>query len=347
MLELIDIVHSYGREKILDGVNFRVGEKEVVCLLGSSGSGKSTILRIIAGFENPDGGSVLYNGTNIVNEPVHKRNFGLVFQDYALFPHMTVYDNVAFGLKMHGISGSDLNNKVDQALKQVGMQNFRVRRVTELSGGEQQRVALARSLVVRPSLLMLDEPLGALDYSLRQTLIRELKDILGKNGIPAIYVTHDREEAMALADRIAILCNGRIIQDDSPEKLFDHPVNIWCAEFLGYHNFLTGKAAGDGKIRIGNFGKEVLLSDQGDADGDVRILLKPGFVNLEDMAQSRAALVLDAVSIESTYRGDYYDVVLKIDANADITLKSVSKILPGERVKLRFDSDDLIVYQNN
>ncbi len=350
MLELVDIVYNYGVTKLLDGVSFRLGEDEVMCLLGSSGSGKSTILRIIAGFEKPLSGSVLYNGKNIINEPVHKRNFGLVFQDYALFPHMNVYENVAFGLKMHGISGNDLADRVKQALLQVGMSGFADRRVTELSGGEQQRVALARSLVVRPSLLMLDEPLGALDYSLRQTLIRELKEMLGRNGIPAIYVTHDRDEAMSLSDRIAILHEGRILQTDTPEMLFDHPVNVWCAEFLGFHNFISGTVEPDGRIRIGNFGKNVYLDSPEEnkyKSPEVSILLKSGYINQADKAAFPAKLVLDAVPEQNTYRGDYYDSVLKIDYDTKIILRSTEKLDPGEKVTVGFPESSLIIYEKN
>ena len=350
MLELIDIVHSYDGTKILDGVSFQVNEDEVLCLLGSSGSGKSTILRLIAGFEKPLSGSILYNGENIVNEPVHKRNFGLVFQDYALFPHMTVYENVAFGLQMHNISGNDLENKVDQALRQIGMTGFKDRRVTELSGGEQQRVALARSLVVHPALMMLDEPLGALDYSLRQSLMRELKDILGKNGIPAIYVTHDREEAMSLADRIAILHNGRIIQSGTPEELFEHPVNVWCAEFLGFHNFIPGTVQEDGRIRITNFGNDIFYYDpkgSRDLNKNVKILLRSGIINASDQKEARPALVLKAAVLQSTYRGEYYDVFMKIDEDTEIILRSTEKLSPGENISLTFPADSVIVYENS
>ncbi len=350
MLELIDVFYNYGGEKLLEGISFTVGENEVLCLLGPSGSGKSTILRIIAGFEKPISGSVLFNGKNIVDDPVYKRNFGLVFQDYALFPHMNVYENIAFGLKMHGTSGSDLNQKVRQALAQVGMENFSDRKVMELSGGEQQRVALARSLVVRPSLLMLDEPLGALDYSLRQNLILELKEILGKNGIPAIYVTHDQIEAMSLSDRIAILHGGRIIQTDTPERLFAHPVNIWCAEFLGFKNYVTGIVNGDGQICIRNFGKDICIPrpESGNfRDKNVKVLLKSGIINMSDQSDIPGKLDIDAVVLQNTYRGDYYDVLLKIDDHTEIIQRSTVKISPGAKVKVSFPENSLIVYENS
>ena len=349
MLELIDIVHYYGKKKLLDGVNLTLGENEVLCLLGPSGSGKSTILKIIAGFEKPSGGSVLYNGKNLINEPVYKRNFGMVFQDYALFPHMSVYDNIAFGLKMKKESGPEADKKVRNAMKQVGMEKFGERKVTDLSGGEQQRVALARSLVVRPALLMLDEPLGALDYSLRQSLIGELHEILGKNGIPSIYVTHDQNEAMSLSDRIAILHNGRIIQTAAPETLFSHPETAWCASFLGFHNFIKGQTASSGEIAIRNFSKELRFrSETGSLPGtSVEVLIKDGMINSGPAEKNGRALVLDAVPVQNIYRGDYYDVLLKIDENCEITLRSREKVPTGQTVAVTCPEDRVIVYPNS
>lgn len=347
MLELIDIVHNYDGKRLLDGVNFSVGENEVLCLLGPSGGGKSTILRIIAGFEKPLSGKVLYRGRDIMNDPVHKRDFGMVFQDYALFPHMSVYDNIAFGLRMKGETGAEIGKKVQEALVQVGMAGFENRKVTDLSGGEQQRVALARSLVVRPSLLMLDEPLGALDYSLRQTLIEELHDILGKNGLSAIYVTHDQNEAMALSDRIAILHGGRIIQADTPENLFSHPVDPWCANFLGFHNLINGKILSSGVVSIKNFANEIRLDVPGcglPERGHAVILLKEGSILSDGETAENDSLVLDAVPQQNLYRGDYYDVRLKIDEETEITFKSRTKLSVGKVLKLTCKREDIIVY---
>ena len=347
MLELVDIVHNYEGVRLLDGVNFSVGENEVLCLLGPSGGGKSTILKIIAGFEKPESGKVLYHGRDITNDPIYKRDFGMVFQDYALFPHMSVYENIAFGLRMKRKTGEEIEKKVMNALDQVGMTGFAKRKVTDLSGGEQQRVALARSLVVRPSLLMLDEPLGALDYSLRQTLINELHDILGKNGISSIYVTHDRNEAMALSDRIAILHEGKIIQADTPEKLFARPVDPWCANFLGYHNFVAGKIISSETVSFCNFSGEVRVNAPicGNAESDdAMILLKEGTILAEGEAIGNNALALDAVPLQNLYRGEYYDVTLKINEETEITIKSKTKAPLGQSLKISFAGDDIIVY---
>lgn len=347
MLELRNIVHYYDGKKLLGGVNFSVGEDEVLCLLGPSGSGKSTILRIIAGFETPAEGEVLYNGRNILNDPVYKRNFGMVFQDYALFPHMNVYENIAFGLKMQRESGAELDLKVKNALSQVGMAGFAERKVTDLSGGEQQRVALARSLVVHPALLMLDEPLGALDYSLRQTLIGELREILGKNGIPAIYVTHDQNEAMSLSDRIAILHDGKIIQTDIPEKLFERPADPWCAGFLGFHNFIPGTVTADGHICVSNFSEKKIFSYPAcpAAPGSpVTVLLKDGSVTASDSKDVKNSLTLEAIPVQNIYRGDYYDVQMKIDEKTEITLKNKEKLALDSKVYIFCSGEQIIVY---
>jgi len=240
MLEVGNITKDYEGKPLLKGVSFTVKAQETVCLLGSSGSGKSTLLRIICGLEPADSGSVFWQGRDLAEVPVHKRNFGLMFQDYALFPHKNVFDNVAFGLRMHNLPAPEIKTRVDTALKQVDMQAFGNRRVTDLSGGEQQRVAFARAIAPQPELLMLDEPLGALDRTLREQLMHDLRRMLHDTGIPAIYVTHDQEEAFAIADRLLLLHEGRIVQEGTPEEVFEHPRSVWVANFLGLNNLVPG-----------------------------------------------------------------------------------------------------------
>jgi ABC-type Fe3+/spermidine/putrescine transport system ATPase subunit len=211
--------------------------------LGPSGSGKSTLLRIIAGLEAPEAGLVLWDGEDMVNIPVHRRNFGLMFQDYALLPHRNVSENVGFGLRMQSFPKAEIQARVAEALDKVHMAAFARRRVTELSGGEQQRVALARTLAPRPRLIMLDEPLGALDRTLREQLIEELHHLLQTTGIPAIYVTHDQEEAFALADRLIMLHDGKVEQVGSPAEVYGRPASAWAANFLGFNNLISGTVA--------------------------------------------------------------------------------------------------------
>jgi spermidine/putrescine transport system ATP-binding protein len=240
MLELIDIQKSYENHPLLKGITFSVSPGETICLLGASGSGKSTLLRLVAGLEEPEHGQVLWDGQDMISLPAHLRNFGLVFQDYALFPHLDVAGNVAFGLRMKKTPPTTLKARVASVLKKVNLTGFETRRVTELSGGEQQRVALARALASGPRLLMFDEPLGALDRSLKDDLLGELRRILREAGIPSIYVTHDQEEAFAIADRILLLHEGCIVQDGTPAEVYTHPASAWVAQFLDAGNIIPG-----------------------------------------------------------------------------------------------------------
>jgi ABC-type Fe3+/spermidine/putrescine transport system ATPase subunit len=247
MLEIIDIHKSYEDQQLLSGISFTVAHGETICLLGASGSGKSTLLRLVAGLEEPERGRILWDGEDLSSVPAHLRNFGLVFQDYALFPHLNVAGNIGFGLKMQGLSANDIKIRVVDIMKKVNLTGFATRRVTDLSGGEQQRVALARALAPGPRLLMFDEPLGALDRSLKDNMLQELRRILRDTGVPAIYVTHDQEEAFAIADRILLLHEGRIVQEGKPAEVYAHPASAWVAEFLGAGNIVVG-VAHDGQV---------------------------------------------------------------------------------------------------
>ncbi len=240
-LEIRDIHKDYDQKPLLRGVSFTVGQGRTFCLLGPSGSGKSTLLRIIAGLETPESGQILWDGQDLADVPVHLRRFGLMFQDYALFPHRTVEQNVAFGLRMQNLPSDEVNARTREALEQVKMETFANRKVTDLSGGEQQRVALARTLAPRPRLIMLDEPLGALDRTLREELVRELRELLKASGIPAIYVTHDQEEAFAIADQLLLLHEGLVVQSGQPGEVYRHPANAWAARFLGRNNLVEGR----------------------------------------------------------------------------------------------------------
>jgi len=241
MLEVRNIFKTYDDKLLLKNISFTVAEGETICLLGASGSGKSTLLRIIAGLETPDSGLILFNGHDLTSTPPHLRDFGLVFQDYSLFPHLNVNDNVAFGLKMRRVGQSEISQRVTNLLNLVNLKGFGQRKITDLSGGEQQRVALARALAIRPRLLMFDEPLGALDRTLREGLLNELRSILHQTNIPAVYVTHDQEEAFAIADRILILHNGEIVRDGTPVDVWANPGSAYVARFLGLGNVFEGE----------------------------------------------------------------------------------------------------------
>ena len=239
-LSISHISKAFDATPVLHDIGLDVGRGEIVCLLGPSGCGKTTLLRIIAGLERPDAGQILLEGEEITPVPSHKRDFGLMFQDYVLFPHMTAGENIAFGLKMHGWAREKIASRVTELLALVDLAGYEDRPVYELSGGQQQRVALARSLAPNPRLLMLDEPLGALDRTLRDQLLVELRSILKQLGQTAIYVTHDQMEAFAVADRVVLMREGRIEQVGTPEALYLRPASPFAARFLGMTNILAG-----------------------------------------------------------------------------------------------------------
>jgi len=275
MLEVGNMFKSYEGKPLLKDISFQVGAGETVCLLGASGSGKSTLLRIIAGLESADSGQVLFNGVDLANTPPHLRDFGLVFQDYALFPHLNVCDNVAFGLKMRRMNQDEIDWRVANSLEMVSLTGFEKRQVTDLSGGEQQRVALARALAPRPRLLMFDEPLGALDRTLREDLLNELRTILHRTEIPAIYVTHDQEEAFAIADRLLILNYGMIVREGYPADVWSNPGTAFVAKFLGLGNIIEGKRISKSSVEtiLGTFTVDCEHQHQ---NGDkVHILVRP------------------------------------------------------------------------
>lgn len=249
MLELRNVVKSYEGNPLLTDISFIVAEGETVCLLGASGSGKSTILRMIAGLDFPERGAILLNSLDLAQTPPHLRDFGLVFQDYGLFPHLNVFDNIAFGLKMRNISADEIKQRVSVLLEQVNLVGFDSRKVTDLSGGEQQRVALARALAPSPRLLMFDEPLGALDRSLKEDLLNEIRGILHQTKIPAIYVTHDQEEAFTIADRILVLHEGTIIRDAAPHEIWREPKSAFVAKLLGIGNVIDGEVVAENKVK--------------------------------------------------------------------------------------------------
>ena len=340
MLELIQIVKTYENRPLLQGISLKVQAGETICLLGSSGSGKSTLLRIIAGLEQAEGGQVLWDGIDLGRTPPHARQFGLVFQDYALFPHKSVARNVAFGLEMQSLSAAEIDQRVAEALEQVRLTAFAERRVTDLSGGEQQRVALARALAPRPRLLMFDEPLGALDRNLRDDLLNELRQILRHTGVPAIYVTHDQEEAFSIADRILLLHEGGIVQSGTPAEVFEQPASGWVARFLGLGNVVEGRYVAGSPARLETgAGEFVLVCPHEHQEGDLLVgLLRPllarsGQPGTENMI---AGEVTDAVFRQSYFRvtldnGLYFHLDRAPQAGEQITLHAPALQCLGER----------------
>lgn len=345
-LDVIDLYKDFEEKPLLRGVSFHMEAGETLCLLGSSGSGKSTILRIIAGIETPDAGQVLWNGADLTAVPVFQRNFGLMFQDYALFPHLSVTENVAFGLRMQNLPRSEITEKVHASLEQVNMTSLAERRVTDLSGGEQQRVALARALAPSPRLLMLDEPLAALDRSLRVELQEELRAVLRQAGIPAIYVTHDQEEAILLGDRLALLYGGRIVQVGETEDVYRHPANRWVAEFLGMTGLLEGIVHSLAPLTVrtecGELHPQLVPGAASPGVGEkVTLLVKP--VNLEPALVAAGIDELTGDVDEVIFLGDHYRVKLRLCSGTLLDLVATHKLSIGEKVRVSLQPGDLLL----
>jgi spermidine/putrescine transport system ATP-binding protein len=284
-VRLVDLVKRFADVTAVAGINLDMPEGEFFSLLGPSGCGKTTTLRLIAGFERPDEGQILLDGVDMAQTPPHKRNVNTVFQNYALFPHLTVADNVAFGLRYKDVSKADAKKRVGEALALVRLEGLERRRPSQLSGGQQQRVALARALILNPAVLLLDEPLGALDAKLRKALQLELKALQEEVGITFVYVTHDQEEALTMSDRLAVMSNGRVEQIGTPSEVYEEPGTAYVADFLGVSNLMEARVEGrdaDGraKVRLGDF---ELVASKGDTDavGDVKIVIRPERVRLE------------------------------------------------------------------
>jgi spermidine/putrescine transport system ATP-binding protein len=367
MLEVRDIHKMYAGQPLLRGVSFQVEAGETICLLGASGSGKSTLLRIIAGLEQADAGQVLWQGKNVLDIPVHQRGFGLMFQDYALFPHQTVGENVAFGLRMQKVPRGEIARRVQQALDLVNMAAFARRRVTDLSGGEQQRVALARALAPRPRLLMLDEPLGALDRTLKEEVEEEIRLLLHSTAIPAIYVTHDQEEAFAIADRLVLLNQGQVEQSGTPADVYAHPGTPWVAHFMGLSNLLPGKIIRESPLQadtdLGIFQGMGQPSRQPRLGERVTLLLRSavalssgdrnpaqseaGRIAAEKPGVSRLAMNLEQVNTlrgvvtDSVFRGSGFRVTLDCPNERQFSFLLPAALTPGAEMIFSLCEEDI------
>lgn len=338
--------------RVLDSVTVHVGDGEIACLLGPSGCGKTTLLRIIAGLETLDGGRVLFDGEDVVNLPVYLRRFGFMFQDYALFPHMSVAANVAFGLRMAGWDKGRQQQRVDEMLELVELAGYQRRTVDELSGGEQQRVALARTLAPSPRLLLLDEPLANLDRKLREELVDELRTIIRRVGVTTIFVTHDQSEAFALADHVVVMRAGRVEQDGSPEEVYGWPANAFVASFLGFHNLLDGRITPDGMAVDTAIGRLPLAAEQGrePPSGPYSVLIRPDAGVLEPRADGETVSVVDGLVVAGSFRGGIYRMRFAPDAPGAPVLQfdiatGGGRPLPkaGERLRLGIQQESVLL----
>jgi ABC-type Fe3+/spermidine/putrescine transport system ATPase subunit len=351
LLEVREVSKAYGDTPVLHHVSMDAADGEIVCLLGPSGCGKTTLLRIIAGLETTDTGTVTFNGQDMAGVPVYRRGFGYMFQEYVLFPHRNVYENVAFGLRMAGAPRASIDRRVAEMLDLVDLQGYEQRRIYELSGGQQQRVALARSLAPSPRLLLLDEPLGSLDRTLREDLLIELRRILKQVGVTAVYVTHDQQEAFAIADRVLIMNAGRIEQEGPPQAVYRRPANRFVARFLGMHNLLPGRLLAEPPVpEVATPVGTLACSGcrEGLAVGDaVTVLVRPDAAALAPLeGDERIPNMIAGVLLGQSFRGSQVRVEMGYGMDGRLVFElpgGAADDLPatGQPVRLQIDPDGL------
>ncbi len=337
LIELKNLTKNFEDQQVLRGINLDIHENEFLTLLGPSGCGKTTTLRIIAGFEEPSDGQVLFNGIEISKVPPYKREVNTVFQKYALFPHMNVFENIAFGLNIKKIDKNVIRQKVERMLKLVGLEGFGSRDVTLLSGGQQQRVAIARALVNEPKVLLLDEPLGALDAKLRKDMQRELKKIQQEVGITFIYVTHDQEEALSMSDTVVVMNDGEIQQIGSPTDIYNEPENRFVAKFIGESNIIEGTMLRDYLVEFD--GVQFECVDKGFEDNEpIEVVLRPEDLDIVDKEQAKITGTVRSV----TFKGVHYEILVETSLRTYM-VHTTDFAEVGREVGLLFGPEDIHV----
>lgn len=344
------LTKKYGQLYALDSVDLEIASGEFLTLLGPSGSGKTTLLMAIAGFNRPDAGSIRFGGAEMVLTPPHRRDVGMVFQNYALFPHMNVAENIAFPLKLRHISAQERAERVAVALETVQLSGFGERKIDQLSGGQRQRVALARAFVFRPRILLMDEPLSALDKKLRERMQIELKHLHDQLGVTTVYVTHDQREALTMSDRIAVINYGKLVQIGTPEEIYNRPANAFVADFIGESTLLPLTRDGSGKLSFED--QIVATAAPGDAAGDWSLVIRPErlFIVQGEVANPDQTLRFSGVVRDFVFQGESAFAILSVGGHYELAVRfgstsSSSRPLlrPGDSVSLGLSREDAIV----
>lgn len=337
-----NVSKKYDETTVLKEVSFQLEKGKFYTLLGPSGCGKTTILNIVAGFTDATAGTVRLDGKKVNEIPAHKRQVNTVFQDYALFPHMNVFDNVAFGLRMKKTPKNDINDKVMEALAMVRLREFANRSIVEMSGGQKQRVAIARALVNEPEVLLLDEPLSALDLKLRTDMQYELSELQKRLGITFLFVTHDQEEALAMSDEIFVMRDGLIVQKGTPNDIYDEPLNRYVADFIGESNIVEGRMLADYKIAFAGY--EFACVDGGiPKDEVVDVIIRPEDLEITSVANGKFVAKVDT----QLFRGVHYEIILYDQEGNEWMVHSTKKAVEGSTVGLNFDKESIHVMRHN
>ena len=334
LIEFSNIVQEFDNNIVLKGVNLQIEENEFVTLLGPSGCGKTTLLRILGGFLAPTQGKVIFDGKDITDVPAYKREINTVFQKYALFPHLNVYDNIAFGLKLKKLPKEEIRKKVKRVLDIVDLEGFENRKISTLSGGQQQRIAIARALVNEPEILMLDEPLGALDLKMRQEMQIELKHMHDELGITFIYVTHDQEEALTMSDKIVVLSEGRIQQIGTPEDIYNEPQNAFVADFIGESNIFKGIMTGHMKVRF--CGGEFIGMDDVPEGTLVDVVVRPEDVIITKPEDG----IIEGEVVSVIFKGMHYEVTVE-SGKYEMVIRTTKCYSVGERIGMKLEPDGI------
>ena len=341
LIRLENVSKSFDGEMILDHIDLEIKNNEFVTFLGPSGCGKTTTLRIIGGFVDADEGDLYFEGKRINDVPAYQRNINTVFQRYALFPHLNVYENIAFGLRLKKMGDAEIREKVKAMLAMVNLKGFERRSVSQLSGGQQQRVAIARALVNEPRALLLDEPLSALDAKLRKDMQKELKEIQKRTGITFIFVTHDQEEALSMSDKVVVMADGRIQQIGTPVEIYNEPVNAFVADFIGESNIVSGTMPRDYVVKFA--GHSFACEDSGFARNEkVDVVVRPEDIDIVPV--ENAMLTGEVTSV--TFKGDYYEIIVDIN-NFKWMIESTDRVNAGDTIGISIDPYEIQVMKRS